>query len=287
MFDGYQEELSTKHGAHERRTGGRTGPTADFTRDMVMKSKKEDLLSNKDNKGRIIRMLGQRLEHVGCETRHAKGDADVLIVETTVQSAMYCETTLVGDDTGLLVLLCFYVKEDSCEVFFKPEVRSGTKKSPRCWNTKYMQIVLGRAVCNTMLFAHAILGCDTTSRVFGMGKGLALKHIRSDKHFITQAEVFLQENAKLADISGAGEAALVCLYTGAVGDTLYTLRLLRFHQKVATSTCVVQPENLPPTSSAAKYHSFRVYIQVQIWKEESRIGPHLHPQDLGWKAVEG
>ena len=97
-----------------------------------------------------------------------------------------------------------------------------------------------------------------------MGKGLALKHIRSDKHFLTQAEDFLQENATLADTSIAGEAALVCMYTGAVGDTLYKLRLLRFHQNVATSTRFVQPENLPPTSSAAKYHSLRVYLQVQI-----------------------
>ena len=84
VFDGFQKELSTKYGAHERRTGGRTGPIVDFTRDMVMKSKKEDLLSNNDKKQRFIRMLGQRLVHVGCETRHAKGDADVLIVETTV-----------------------------------------------------------------------------------------------------------------------------------------------------------------------------------------------------------
>ena len=81
-----------------------------------------------------------------------------------------------------------------------------------------MQRVLGRAVCNNLLFAHAILICDTTSRVFSMGKGLALKHIRSDNHFITQAEIFLQENAPLADISSAGEAALVCMYTGAVDD---------------------------------------------------------------------
>ena len=190
-------------------------------------------------------MLCQSLELVGCSTRHAKGDADALIVETTVQSAMSCETTLVGDDTDLLVLLCL----------------------------------------QQYVFAHAILGCDTTSRVFGMEKGLAQKHIRSDKHIITQAEVFLQENATLADISSAGEAALVCLYTGAVGDTLFVL--LRFHQKVATSTRFVQSEHLPPTSSAAKYHSLRVYLQVQIWKGESRLGPHLHPQNLGWKAVEG
>ena len=76
------------------------------------------------------------------------------------------------------------------------------------------------------------------------------------------------------------------MYKGAVGDTLDKLRLQRFHQKVATSTRFVQPENLPPTSSAAKYHSLRVYRQVQIWKGESKLGPHLHPQDLGWKAVE-
>ena len=136
-------------------------------------------------------MLGQSLENVGCQTRNAKGGADVMIVETTVQSAKSCETTLVGDDTDLLVLLCFHVKEYYCEVFFKPEVRSGTKMSSRCWNIKYVQRVLGRAVCNNMLFAHAILGCDTTSRVFSMGKGLTLKHIRSNKHFITQAEAFL------------------------------------------------------------------------------------------------
>ena len=87
---GTRKNVSTNDGAHERRTGGRAGPTVDFKRDMVMKSKKEDLLSNKDNKQRFIRMLGQILEHVGCETRHAKGDADVLIVETTVQPAMFC-----------------------------------------------------------------------------------------------------------------------------------------------------------------------------------------------------
>ena len=62
MFDGYQEELSTTDGAHERRTGGRRGPTVDFTRDMVTKFKKEDFLSNKDNKQRFIRMLGQSLD---------------------------------------------------------------------------------------------------------------------------------------------------------------------------------------------------------------------------------
>ncbi len=138
-----------------------------------------------------------------------------------------------------------------------------------------------------MLFAHAILCRDTTSRVSSTGKGHALKHIRCDNHFITQAVIFLQENATVADISSAREAALLCLYTSALGDTLDKLMLHRFHQMVAISTRFVQPENLLPTSSAAKYHSLPVYLQVQIWKGESRHGPHLHPQNLSWKAVEG
>ena len=81
--------------------------------------------------------------------------------------------------------------------------------------------MLGRVVCNNiMLLARAILGCDTTYRVFRIGKGLALKHICSDNYLITQAESCLQENATFAGISSAGEAALVCLCTSTVSDTL-------------------------------------------------------------------
>ena len=80
---------------------------------------------------------------------------------------------------------------------------------------------------------------------------------------------------------------LAHMHTGAVGDKLYTLRLMRFHQKVASTGCV-QPENLPPTSSAAEYHSLHVYLDAGAnMKGESRLGPHLHPHNIGWKAVEG
>ena len=71
-----------------------------------MKSKKEDLLSNKDNKQRFIRVLGQSLKHVGCETRHPKGDADVLIVETTYN--MHCLAKLPWL-AMIRICLCFCV----------------------------------------------------------------------------------------------------------------------------------------------------------------------------------
>ena len=81
------------------------------------------------------------------------------------------------------------------------------------------------------------------------------------------------------------------MYTGAAGDTLDKLRLKGFHQKASTSTRFVQPENLPPTSLAAKYHSLCVYLHrgsmCKYGRGNLEVGPHLHPQNLGWKAVEG
>ena len=69
-------------------------PNNGFPRDMVMKSKKE---TNKDNKQRFNRMLGQSLEYVGCQTPHANDDAAVLIVETSGHTAMSCESILACD----------------------------------------------------------------------------------------------------------------------------------------------------------------------------------------------
>ena len=42
----------------------------------------------------------------------------------------------------------------------------------------------------------------------------------------------------------------------------------------------IQPQILPPTSAAAKFHSLRVYYQVQQWKG---IGDGLLPENWGWR----
>ena len=82
---------------------------------------------------------------------------------------MSVATVLIGDDTELLVLLCYHTNITANELFFKPEPkqRSNTR---RIWNIKKTKSVLGPDVCNNILFVHAVLGCDTTSRVHGIGK---------------------------------------------------------------------------------------------------------------------
>ena len=68
----------------------------------------------------------------------------------------------------------------------------------------------------------------------------------------------------LGDLTRAGENVLVQLYRGKQGDTLDSLRYRGYYQKVATRGRQIQPQDLPPTSAAAKYHSWRVFLQVGV-----------------------
>lgn len=49
--------------------------------------------------------------------------------------------------------------------------------------------------------------------------------------------------------------------------------------KVTTAKSFVTPERLPPTDSSTKYHSYRTYLQINIWKD---IKEKMKPEDWGW-----
>ena len=105
-------------------------------------------------------------------------DSDVLIVKTAVAKARTLPTLLIGDDTDLLVLLLHYAEKDASDLFFRPEPHQ-RDKTRRTWNIKKANIALGPDVCSSILFVHAILDCDTTSRVHG----IALKKVKSNAQF--------------------------------------------------------------------------------------------------------
>ena len=78
--------------------------------------------------------------------------------------------------------------------------------------------------------------------------------------------------AKQEDIVKAGEELLVMIYGGKDDTTLHRLRFEKFHQKLASSSTAVAPETLNPTS-AASFHSLRVYHQVQCWTGQENLEP--------------
>ncbi|KAK3701243.1 hypothetical protein QZH41_001518 [Actinostola sp. cb2023] len=134
-------------------------------------------------------------------------------------------TILVADDTDLLILLLFYVDPDGYNLFFIPEPKTN---SLRRRVFKSIQAQLGKEPCRNILFIHAVLGCDTTSRAHGIGKGSALKKFITSAHFREQAEVFNGIVTKEA-IETAGHNALVIFYNGKPGSQLDDIRHQRYN----------------------------------------------------------
>ena len=130
---------------------------------------------------------------------------------------------------------------------------------------KVVKPKLGKGICDNIFFLLAILGCDTTSHLYGIGKGTPIKKYDFYQHFREQAKLF-HSSLTVDEVVAAGDNALVSLYNGKQGDRLDSLRYRRYYEKLASKKSHIQPHNLPPTSVAAKYHSIRVYLQVQLWK---------------------
>ncbi|KAG7157176.1 hypothetical protein Hamer_G010018 [Homarus americanus] len=121
--------------------------------------------------------------------------------------------------TDILIVLWWHMTPGTPSIYFRPESRQGSKRASRCWNMEVMRTMLGSEVCVNILFVHAILGCDTTSSLYGVGKKIGLKLIHTTKVFLEQAQVFSKRDSTQADIIKAGESALVHIYKGLQGYT--------------------------------------------------------------------
>jgi len=279
VFDGYDNGPDIKDVTHKRRNHG-TGPTVALNLQTVVTLKKKEFLSNRVNKQKFLSVLSSQLEEVGCSTSHANSDADVLIVKTAIRSSKIVNTVLVGEDTDLLVLFLYHADMDSKELYFRPEPKSNAR-NVRLWNIRKSKEKLGSSIFSKLLFIHAITGCDTTSRLYGIGKATSLLKIRRNE-LSKIADVFMKDGVHKDGIIKAGENALVILYNGDIGEELNALRFKKFQEKVLKSYKYVDASDLPPTSGAAKFHSLRAYYQVQVWRGKSG---HLDPKDWGWEIT--
>ena len=283
VFDGYTQGASTKDMAHAQRRRNIPGRDVYFEPDMQLSEKKEDFLANVQNKQKFIDLVGTQMKKAGIVVVHAEGDADCLIANEALKSAKEHATHVVGEDTDLLVLLLHHVQQDMNRVYFSSS-KAGTT---RVWDIKKTQANLGPDVCKSILFAHAFSGCDTTSCPFGVGKAALVKNIQQGKKdLINGAKVFLQTSDHEA-VAHAGERLMASLFkAGSEEDTLDQLRLVKCRDKVATGTKQVEPKSLPPTSAAAKQHSYRVYHQVQEWACLG-VGMKIKAQDWGFHIQQG
>ena len=228
--------------AHCRRNKGKDGIKVSFTPDMPLTTTKELFLSNKENKQKFVDMLGAELECYNCLVFHADADADFLIVQKAIESAERIDTVLIGEDTDLLVLLLYHTNLEKKDIFFPPEPKQGS--ALRVWNIKEAKEKLGPYKCKHILFLHAFLDSDTTSRVYGYGKSALMKKLNNSK-LMEAVETFHSSESLVPEIQSAGEKVFCVLYSAKRNESLHELRYRKFCQKVSTGSTHVQPQVLP------------------------------------------
>lgn len=247
---------------------------------MSLKMEKREFPSNDENKQRFINLLSDSPEAAGCEVHHAKIGADLLIVQTAIMVASQRNVILIGDDTDHLVPLCYHSKNVKYDLLWRPEPKkAGVGKLSYIGCARQ---ILGEDLYNIILFVRAFLGCDKTSRVSGHGYPVALELAQGSEYFRDLAEVFGKCDSIKDEIIQAGEKDMLCMYKTKPDDHMDSLRHHRFQESIATSNKVIHPKSLPPTSGAVKHYSFRVFHQVQAWKDNS-----LNAEKWEWKLIEG
>ena len=65
-------------------------------------------------------------------------------------------------------------------------------------------------------------------------------------------------------------------------ESLNELCYIKFNQKIAGKKTAVLPQTLPPTFAAAKYHGWRVHLQVIEWSGVTGF----NPEKWGWALKE-
>jgi hypothetical protein len=218
----------------------------------------------------------------------ADGDADTLIVSVALNYARQCSepVAVLAEDTDIFVLLLHHRQPTMSPMYFLSEAkkgRGGKMVGGKCFDIGEVQAKIGPRACSSILVVHALGGCDTTSSVYGHGKGTIFKVI-NDRESLHGFSMTLQSSlASPEQVCKAGIDLLLALYGGKVGETLSDLRYSKYCTMSLSKR--FQPERLPPSESAARMHSMRVHLQAVIWG--TLDNSDIKPTDWGWKLVNG
>lgn len=187
-----------------------------------------------------------RAKHVS--VINAIGDADVDIAKSAVVLSSYGFTTVIDQDTDLLVLLLYYVEDFKRKLIFP--IRQGQMYSP---------------------IFHALTCCDITSQIYGIGKK-AIFHWpdKNDHQLFLTAKQFIAFNPSPLRVTELAFKAVVILFAGESSEFILTMCSDIFSKILVTSSVHVTLEKMLPTKSAAENHARIFYIQVMTLMNTSK-----------------
>ena len=164
------------------------------------------------NKQAPIKLITNCMQQKGGHVIHAEGDAGVDIAKAAVTASSYSSTTLIGEDTDLLVLLFYYEEQDSNDLYFWSDK---DKIKPYVYDIRILKQLLGGEFSYNLLFGHAFSGSDTTSWIFGVGKKTIFYKVIKGNPFLREcSEIFCTPGKDLRCVEDHGCRLTVSLFNG-------------------------------------------------------------------------
>ena len=127
IFHGYSDELSAKVQEHPCRSGSSSDDIQIKSSTKITISR-EAFLANAHNKVQPIKILSAKLQAVGFMTEQSKGNADTLIVKSTITYAQDRGSVIImAEDTDILVLLMSHWREGMGDMLFRTDIKEKKK----------------------------------------------------------------------------------------------------------------------------------------------------------------
>ncbi|KAG1651907.1 Craniofacial development protein 2 [Nymphon striatum] len=208
-------------------------------------------------------------------------ESDSLIIQ---QVAHVTDSTVlvVADDTDIFILLLYFCHRGdiSSKVLMVSPVQG------RAVLDINAAVEVHKLIIPDLLAAHGLTGCDTVASCYGIGKRVALKVLRSNKHKLNYLG---NTDVDLIDVVEQATHFMIACY-GQPGCSLFTEAQTKLWSRKFGRSKVTAPTlcALPPTTEAFKENVARAHLQVAIWLHAlDQYPPSLEPNEHGWSQEEG
>ena len=208
-------------------------------------------------------------------------EADTMIIQQ-VTSVGAANVLVVADDTDVFVFLCHFVfnGEITGHVMMVSPIRGRT--------VIYINesVDKNRAILDDLLAAHGLTGCDTVATYHGIGKGVALKELRSETLSLSKVG---NMTLSVEEVLEQSTSFMLSCYCHPECSSLTDARQKIWARKVSRSIgAAPKLQSLPPTHEAFTENVARAHLQVAIWKQALELNPpNVDPLTHGWTRHNG
>ncbi|KAJ4918215.1 hypothetical protein JOQ06_000075 [Pogonophryne albipinna] len=208
-------------------------------------------------------------------------EADTMIIRQIAYVGA-SEVLVVADDTDVFVLLCHFVFEGD----ITGHVMMVSPVKGRSFIDINASVEKNRDVMGNLLAAHGVTGCDTVATYYGIGKGVALKVLRSNVHSLSNVGDI---NCSVEDAVQQSTRFLLSCYGHPECESMTEARQKIWSTKVSRSIGgAPKLQTLPPTNETFRENVARGHLQVAIWRQAIQPNPPLmDPLNYGWSKDEG